>query len=374
MSNPAEPSQSGRFDGYTPANYTMVPDQLFDEQLVDLSGAELKVLLYIMRHTFGWKKDSDNISLSQMLHGITRRDGTIVDHGTGVSKRTLLTALNDLEAGGYIVTTRRQSAERGYEPTNYRLNVKGALPVLSHSEEETAPPLVQKLHQGHDAKTAPSPRSKNFTIQDTTGQETTKQYSNDSKDTRPENDPRVPGGSADRDVPPAPRTSKTEVLEPHAAAEPRTVAEPQRPSNGQLTSVREILAGKPPPRPRSPRKRLPKTEYLDTVIRELSAELHDEEHVASNLAQARNLMARTGLSESALVARVYEARSITKQQGGIVKPAGNGLRNKMPYCFAVLRDLLGLDQERPAPSGLSDDDLDASLAICPIDPPTGGSG
>jgi hypothetical protein len=30
----------------------MVPDQLFDELLVELSGAELKVLLYIIRRTF----------------------------------------------------------------------------------------------------------------------------------------------------------------------------------------------------------------------------------------------------------------------------------------------------------------------------------
>ena len=59
------------FDGYWKPTYTMVPDQLFDEQLPYLSGAELKVLLYIMRRTFGFKKDSDDISFSQICDAIT---------------------------------------------------------------------------------------------------------------------------------------------------------------------------------------------------------------------------------------------------------------------------------------------------------------
>ena len=45
-----------RFKGYSKPNYTPVPDELFDEQLPDLSGAELKVLLYIIRRTFGFKR------------------------------------------------------------------------------------------------------------------------------------------------------------------------------------------------------------------------------------------------------------------------------------------------------------------------------
>jgi hypothetical protein len=43
--------------------------------MADLSGAELKVVLYVARRTFGFGKESDNISLSQMAQGITKRDG-----------------------------------------------------------------------------------------------------------------------------------------------------------------------------------------------------------------------------------------------------------------------------------------------------------
>jgi hypothetical protein len=44
------------FQGYSTPSYTMVPDELFDEHLPFLSGAELKVLLYIIRRTFGFKR------------------------------------------------------------------------------------------------------------------------------------------------------------------------------------------------------------------------------------------------------------------------------------------------------------------------------
>src|SRR5687767_7341395 len=95
------------FTGFRSPNYTQVPDELFDELLVELSGAELKTLLYIIRRTFGFKRDSDSISLSQMLHGITKHDGTPLDRGIGLSKPTLLQALRSLEERQIILTERR---------------------------------------------------------------------------------------------------------------------------------------------------------------------------------------------------------------------------------------------------------------------------
>ena len=70
-----------RFSGFTSPNYTQVPDELFDALMVELSGAELKVLLYIIRRTFGFKRDSDTISLSQMLSGLKTSDGRQLDRG-----------------------------------------------------------------------------------------------------------------------------------------------------------------------------------------------------------------------------------------------------------------------------------------------------
>ena|SRR5438876_11642964 len=105
-------NNTATFHGFSAPNYTQVPDELFDDLMTDLSGAELKVLLYIIRRTFGFKKTEDTISLSQMLNGITTKAGEALDKGTGLSKKTLLVALNTLEAKHIILTERRRSAER----------------------------------------------------------------------------------------------------------------------------------------------------------------------------------------------------------------------------------------------------------------------
>src|SRR3954465_5970122 len=96
MARSGQPAAPPPFRGFSGPNYTPVPDELFDELLVELSGAELKVLLYIIRRTFGFKRDSDNISLSQMLNGIRTQDGRALDRGVGLSKKTLLHALRTL--------------------------------------------------------------------------------------------------------------------------------------------------------------------------------------------------------------------------------------------------------------------------------------
>ncbi len=160
------------FQGFQGPNYTQVPDQLFDELLTDLSGAELKVLLYIMRRTFGFKKDSDNISLSQMLNGIRTKDGCQLDRGTGLSKPTLLKALRNLTEANYIIPARRQSSQRSDESTNYRLNVirqNGNQPPGSPSSDET--PVVKKFDHG-EASSFTTPVVKKAPTQETVEQDT----------------------------------------------------------------------------------------------------------------------------------------------------------------------------------------------------------
>lgn len=124
---PADTRSSLKFSGYSAPNYTPVPDQLFDEHLHLLSGAELKVLLYICRRTFGFKRGSDNISLNQMLSGIVKKDGTRLDNGTGLSKSTLLKAIKSLVEMNLVVSEQRSSESKGNEATNYRLNVRDSL-------------------------------------------------------------------------------------------------------------------------------------------------------------------------------------------------------------------------------------------------------
>jgi hypothetical protein len=98
-----------------------VPDELFDEWLAVLSGAELKCLLYIVRRTLGFKKDADAISLSQMVNGITTRDGRVLDGGTGLNRSTVVAALGSLEARGLIIVVRAADDQGAALTSTYAL-------------------------------------------------------------------------------------------------------------------------------------------------------------------------------------------------------------------------------------------------------------
>jgi hypothetical protein len=130
-----------KFPGFVLPATTPVPDQFFDELLPKLSGAEVKVLLYICRRTFGFKKSSDNISLSQLVSGIRTKDGRTLDRGTHLGKASVARALKRLEEKNIIRRTRRRSDTRGDEATSYALYF---LPPLSQNET----PPVSKRNTG----------------------------------------------------------------------------------------------------------------------------------------------------------------------------------------------------------------------------------
>jgi Bacteriophage replication protein O len=112
-----------QFEGFYVPNSTQVPDDLFDKFMADLSGAELKVLLYIIRRTFGFKRQQDAISISQLVNGITKKNGEVLDKGTGLSRATAVLAAKSLEKRGFIVRTKKYSAEHGDEATAYSLKI-----------------------------------------------------------------------------------------------------------------------------------------------------------------------------------------------------------------------------------------------------------
>ncbi len=69
---------------------------IIDNCMYELTGSDLKVLLYILRHTYGFDKATDEIAISQLQHGIIKRDGARFDYGTGLSKSTILKSINNL--------------------------------------------------------------------------------------------------------------------------------------------------------------------------------------------------------------------------------------------------------------------------------------
>lgn len=113
-----------KFKGFSRPNTTQTPDEIFDRFLPDLGLAELRVLLYIVRRTYGFKKDYDSISLRQITEGITTKEGKELDRGTGMTRRGALKAIQSLEKRGLIIVGRRKAEDGENEINVYSLRFK----------------------------------------------------------------------------------------------------------------------------------------------------------------------------------------------------------------------------------------------------------
>jgi len=142
-------TDDARFTGFDKPTFTQIPDQVLDELMPVLSEAELKVLLYICRRTFGFHKDADAISLSQLVDGITTKDGRILDRGTGMSKSSVRRGMQGLVDRG-IIDVRKTDSPAGDSATNiYSLHFLGGSSMVeppgSNLNQEV---VLQQNHGG----------------------------------------------------------------------------------------------------------------------------------------------------------------------------------------------------------------------------------
>jgi len=79
-------------------NHTQIPNIIIDQHMSELSHAQFKVLMAICRKTIGWHKQSDYISISQIVEL------------TGVSNKTVVGAIKQLDRKGFIVTQKSKHA------------------------------------------------------------------------------------------------------------------------------------------------------------------------------------------------------------------------------------------------------------------------
>jgi hypothetical protein len=95
-----------------------------------LSGPELKVMLYIIRRTLGFKKQVDAISLNQFHHGIKTKDRKVLDKGCGLKSRShIIRTLASLEATGYIEKIPREDEQGDSAVSLYRIRFKAVVPT-----------------------------------------------------------------------------------------------------------------------------------------------------------------------------------------------------------------------------------------------------
>lgn len=75
----------------SPPNYTQSPNICYDEIFKTLKEGELRVILVIIRQTFGWHKPADRISLSQLAEK------------SGMERKSVCRSLNSLIEKGLVI-------------------------------------------------------------------------------------------------------------------------------------------------------------------------------------------------------------------------------------------------------------------------------
>jgi Bacteriophage replication protein O len=349
---PTHDSATPQFEGFSSPNGTVVPDEVFDILMPQLTEAELRVLLYIIRRTFGFKKSSDDISLRQIVEGITTKEGRVLDGGAGIGKTAAVRAIKSLAARRVIFAQRNSSPEKGNEATTYALRFKDA-PLFTRGTRGGSPSEQALVPQRNTQQTVKQQTEIHLSsIRTASRQEKRNGQSIDAKATSGSD---AGGGrqpSPDKETPSRDgfATGMTTLAEAIARRR-RQRPEWSRPAldqHGNEQGVARAANRVSVIRPRQVPQQDEVYQVIQAYIADFSRELNDRAPLRSSTTRAYNLYKRSGLDQEAFIAQLYAARTIVKERAAAIRTQGDDnaagfpVKHRAGYWFAVLEDLLGL--------------------------------
>lgn len=119
-------------------NWSKLPHVLIEMLDRFSSLAELKVVLYILRHTWGFQefKELKRITLDEFQHGRKRKDRSRLDKGTGMSKDAIREGLSRAVKDGFIVQSFDPRPRPGRPAHQYQLKVLEVSPLADSKGEK----------------------------------------------------------------------------------------------------------------------------------------------------------------------------------------------------------------------------------------------
>ena len=138
-------------------NSFQLPNSVVDELLADLTGAELKCYLLVVRKTKGWNKEIDSISIGQFMEV------------TGLSNRSVITACDSLVEKGLLVRSGGERRLNTYSVKSFNISQTGEKSSsvksgekISQTGEKSSSDLVKKVHtQNNNKNTIQNTNKKN---------------------------------------------------------------------------------------------------------------------------------------------------------------------------------------------------------------------
>ena len=118
-------------------NSFQLPNSVIDELLADLTGAELKCYLHVLRKTKGWNKEEDAISVSQFMKV------------TGLSNRKVIDACERLVELGLLEQKIGSNKIKVFSVKDYKTSSSeesSLVKKVHSSSEESSLSVVKKVH------------------------------------------------------------------------------------------------------------------------------------------------------------------------------------------------------------------------------------
>jgi len=327
------------FEGFDrpESNWFRMPNSWTNITAAINSIAEIKVVEYILRHTWGYQEYDlkKHITIDEFVNGRRRQDGSRMDQGTGLSERAVYDGLRKAALDG-LIEEDVDNADRGRIKKYYSLRMR---PRDGQLEAEQTPqqdlrPGVQSLHpplQSLPTRGAASaPRTEKETL------ERNPALSNFERANANVDKWSGEGNESANRILDTPPLAVREVSAP-SGRQPSSRATPP------IAVVRGERRGRPPG---TAKEREIVVAYLENFARELG----DEAQLSSSVSQAINIFKVARVPQEQWPTLLYQARAVTKERSPQIKKKPTDphqpfpAKIRMPYYMAVLRDLVGLGE------------------------------
>lgn len=311
--------------------------------------AELKVVLYIMRHTWGFREydTPKRITIDEFVNGRKRVDGSRMDLGTGLSESAVKDGLQraiDHEIIVCYVDDRDMGRIKNY----YELKMQYEAEL--ESPEEVTPSEKTEIQDENDEVTEKSPQATFFT-EDNYPEQETEDYDpyagtifaqQSAPNTGPANQ-KIFVSEAEFITPSDPANNIPTGSHYHPRTENRTEEQTLRTNDIRNAhpqeKVEEMIRFLPKEDQLSkPKQKAPA--FIRNMIRDFSKDLGDQDHIFSNISQAAKIYRNSRVSEEDFMQALYDARALAKKATQIKHLNSHGNPNRMPYFFRCLSGVL----------------------------------
>ncbi len=161
-------SQRPEFPGFDrpESNFFRMPNSWTDITAEIDSIAELKVVEYILRHTWGYQEYGikKHITIDEFVNGRRRQDGNRLDKGTGLSEQAVYDGLRKAVENG-LIEEEVDDADRGRVKKFYSLRMREEAAAADPLQD--LQPGVLSLHPGRQSLqgrgATPAPRTEKDT-------------------------------------------------------------------------------------------------------------------------------------------------------------------------------------------------------------------